>query len=437
MTVLLYIKIERNQEKKIFSLDIFLSCAILTQDKELFPIDICRKSNFNNKEMMRMKKKLLSMIGFFPLIALAEKLPEHTVVKKGIGFMETEAFLKFLPESVEAAVVESVGAAAEQTIFDGKSAVAVLLLTFVGGIALNLTPCVLPMIPINLSIIGASQNASKRHRILRAGIYSLGMVLACGITGVIAVLGGASLGGLAATWYFNLVAAIVFVLLGISMFDLFNLDLSKFRAKFKTPSSAKLIGVFLLGCMTAILAGACVAPVVIAIMIYSAGLYASGVMWGLFLPFLLGLGMAIPWPLLAAGLSLLPKPGGWMVHVKHVFGLLIILIGLYYGVLAWNLAFPKKVEPAADSRIHQDLHTALVEAKKSGKPVFVDFYADWCKNCVAMEKTTFQDPEVRKKMESYEFVKIDATNSNDPEIQKLLKLYDIHGLPTYLILKAE
>ena len=385
-----------------------------------------------------MKKKILALTGLLPLLALAEQLPEHTVVKKGFGFMEKEKFLSFLPDTVEAAVIETTSTAAEQAMFDGKSAIVVLLLTFLGGLALNLTPCVLPMIPINLSIIGASAQEKKRHAILRAGIYAFGMVLACGITGLIAVLGGASIGGLAAKWYFNLIAAIIFLFLGLSMFDIINLDLTKYQSKFKIPSTAKLFGVFLLGAITAILAGACVAPVVIAIMIYSAGLYASGIVWGLFLPFVLGFGMAIPWPLLAAGLSFLPKPGGWMVHVKHLFGLLIILIGIYYGIQAWKLYFPeKKVPQTEESQKQTSLKTALLNAKKSGKPVFVDFYADWCKNCIAMEKTTFQEPDVKKRFEGYEFVKIDATNTNDPEIQKLLKLYDIKGLPAFLILKAK
>ena len=372
------------------------------------------------------------MINFLPLFLLAGDLPDHTVVKKGFGFMDKEKFLTFLPESIENAVMASAGTAAEQSMFDGKSAVAVLFLTFLGGIALNLTPCVLPMIPINLSIIGAAQNKSRLHGILRAAIYAFGMVVACGITGVIAVLGGASLGGLAATWYFNLIAAIVFLVLGISMFDLINLDLSKYQAKFTTPSSAKMVGVFLLGGMTAVLAGACVAPVVIAIMVYSAGLYAAGVMWGFFLPFLLGLGMAFPWPLLAAGISFLPKPGGWMVHVKHLFGLLIILIGLYYGIQSWKIAFPGE-KAAAETTLEE----VLQNSKKSGKPVFVDFYADWCKNCIAMDKTTFQEPEVKDRLNAYEFIKIDATNTNDPRIRKLLERYGIKGLPAFLILKTK
>ena len=370
-----------------------------------------------------MKKKLISAITLLPLFAFAEDLPKHTVVKKALGMMDKEAFLNFLAGTVEVA--------AEQSMFDGRSTIAVLLLTFLGGIALNLTPCVLPMIPINLAIIGAAQKEKRWNGILRASVYSFGMVLACGITGLIAVLGGASLGGLASTWYFNLIAAVVFLILGISLFDLFNLDLTKFQAKFKTPSSAKIVGVFLLGGMTAVLAGACVAPVVIAIMIYSAGLYASGFWWGLVLPFLLGLGMAFPWPLLAAGISFLPKPGGWMVHVKHLFGLLIMLIGIYYGIQAWKIKFPEKTEKPAN------LHEILIRSKESGKPVFVDFYADWCKNCIAMEKTVFQDPDVKAKLEEFEFIKVDATNTNDPEIKKLLNLYDIKGLPAYLILKAE
>ena len=141
--------------------------------------------------------------------------------------------------------------------------------------------------------------------------------------------------------------------------------------------------------------------------------------------------MAFPWPLLAAGISFLPKPGGWMVHVKHLFGFLIILMGIYYGIQSWKILFPETEDNPAT------LQEVLVLSKESGKPVFVDFYADWCKNCIAMEKTVFQDPDVKAKLEAYEFIKIDATNTHDPRIRKLLDQYDIRGLPAYLILKAE
>ena len=77
------------------------------------------------------------------------------------------------------------------------------------------------------------------------------------------------------------------------------------------------------------------------------------------------------------------------------------------------------------------------EALSSNLPVLVDFYADWCKNCIAMDKTTFQEPEVKDRLNAYEFIKIDATNTNDPRIKKLLERYGIKGLPAFLILKTK
>ena len=375
--------------------------------------------------MMKKKRQFIILASsVILLLATGWMDPVFEVQRAAYGFMNPEKFLLFLTGEQEA------------LLFDGMSVIAVLIATFAGGVALNLTPCVLPMIPVNLSIIGAgNKKEKKKDGILRALIYSSGMIAACGFTGLAAIFGGASLGGLAATWYFNLIAAVVFLVLGASMFDLFTLDLSRYQNKFKTPSSAKLLGVFLLGCMTALLAGACVAPVVIAIMIYSAGLYASGIVWGIFLPFLLGLGMALPWPLLAAGISFLPKPGAWMNHVKHFFGLLIILIGIYYGVQASKLFFaehnPKQIVSGVS------LSEAIERSKASGKPVLVDFYADWCKNCIAMEHSTFQDPDVKKTLQNFEFVRFDATRSNDPDVQEVLEFFDIKGLPAFLILKTD
>lgn len=338
--------------------------------------------------------------------------------------MNAEKFLSFLNGQ----------AAGQPSTFEGMSAAAVLFAVFIGGIALNLTPCVLPMIPVNLSIIGAAQKENRKRSVFRAVVYSAGIVLASGITGCLSIFGGASLGGLAATWYFNLAASVIFLLLGISMFDLVTIDLSKFRRTGIT-SAAGTAGVLLLGVMTALLAGACVAPVVIAVMIYSAGLYAAGASWGLVLPFLLGFGMALPWPILAAGISFLPKPGRWMNHVKHGFGVLILLLAVYYGFQAWRLGSGRQGSAPGTGSTEAVLEEAFERSRRSGKPVLVDFYADWCKNCVAMEHSAFQDPAVRKKLEDFEFVRFDATKNEDPEVLKVLNRFGIRGLPAFLVLR--
>ena len=86
-----------------------------------------------------------------------------------------------------------------------------------------------------------------------------------------------------------------------------------------------------MGIVAALLAGACVAPVLIAVLLHSAAVYEAGNPAGLLLPFLLGLGMGLPWAFAGAGIAVLPKPGQWMMHIKHAFGVLIILVGIYYG----------------------------------------------------------------------------------------------------------
>ena len=92
-----------------------------------------------------------------------------------------------------------------------------------------------------------------------------------------------------------------------------------------------------MGAVAALLAGACVAPVVIQVVLFSSNLYAKGNAVALALPFLLGVGMAMPWPIAGAGLAALPKPGAWMVRVKQVFGVVILATALYYGYEAYGL----------------------------------------------------------------------------------------------------
>ena len=354
--------------------------------------------------------------------------PEYTLLRSGSGYMSPEEFLAFLKGEKQESVLN----------FSGKSFLWMVLLIFLGGIALNLTPCVLPMIPINLAIIGG-RDSSRVRSVLHGLVYGGGMALAYGIMGIVVVMTQSTFGALDSTWYFNGAACIIFLVLGLAMFDVFTLDLSRFRSgRFASFHSAKYIGVFVMGALTALLAGACVAPVVVAVLIQSGKMYNSGEMGGLFLPFILGLGMALPWPLAAAGLAVLPKPGKWMKYVKYILGILILSLGFYYGALAWESAvrFSGKDSGKNTDELYIQLKQAFQESSRTGKAVFLDFGAFWCKNCIAMEKNVFTDPAVRRELKNFIFVKVDASNTKDPFIESILKQFDVKGLPSYRIFRS-
>lgn len=350
--------------------------------------------------------------------------PGVKIERTAFGYRNAEEFAAFLE-----------GRDPGFTGFAGKGTALVLLLTLLGGLALNFTPCVLPMIPINLAIIGAD-TGDRRKALARGFVYAAGIAAAYGCLGVAAVLGGATFGTLSALWYFNFGAALVFLLLGLSMFGVFTIDFSRFGGGIRTPSTARLAGVFLLGGLSALLAGACVAPVVIAVLLHAANRYAAGYPVALLLPFLLGIGMGLPWPFAAAGLARLPKPGMWMVRVKQAFGVLIVLIGLYYGWLGLRLLLPERSASSAPSpALTASLTSAFRESARNGKPVLIDFRADWCKNCKAMELGPLRNSRVRSLLRNFNLVELDVTRVSAPEVKAVMTRFGVSGLPAFVIAK--
>lgn len=350
--------------------------------------------------------------------------PGVKIERTAFGYRNAEEFAAFLE-----------GRDPGFTGFAGKGTALVLLLTLLGGLALNFTPCVLPMIPINLAIIGAD-TGDRRKALARGFVYAAGIAAAYGCLGVAAVLGGATFGTLSALWYFNFGAALIFLFLGLSMFGVFTIDFSRFGGGIRTPSTARLAGVFLLGGLSALLAGACVAPVVIAVLLHAANRYAAGYPVALLLPFLLGIGMGLPWPFAAAGLARLPKPGMWMVRVKQAFGMLIVLIGLYYGWLGLRLLLPERSASSAPSpALTASLTSAFRESARNGKPVLIDFRADWCKNCKAMELGPLRNSRVRSLLRNFNLVELDVTRVSAPEVKAVMTRFGVSGLPAFVIAK--
>ena len=360
---------------------------------------------------------------------------DFSVASQAAGYLNEQEFLKFLGREG--------GAAAESTAladFKKRGVLLTVVLLLLGGVALNLTPCVLPLIPINLAILGAGSKArSKGQGFVLGALYGLAMALVYGSLGLVVVLTGAKFGALNASITFNVVIAGIFVVLALAMFDLISIDLSRFQGRVGTSSSpgrGSYVAAFSLGAVAALLAGACVAPVLIYTLLLAGLLYSEGIKLALALPFLLGLGMGLPWPFAGAGLTVLPKPGKWMNYVKYAFGVLILGFAFYYGHIGYGLWKARQAGDTASSSVTV-LEDALRRAKVENKNVFIDFWATWCKNCLAMEASTFKAPAVEERLKEFIVVKFQAEQPSESPANEILTHFNAIGLPTYVVLELK
>jgi thioredoxin:protein disulfide reductase len=367
------------------------------------------------------------------------RLDDFTVLGTTGGYMGTGEFLRFIKDA-ETGVKQ-------RGLFEGRGPFAILAIVFLGGLALNLTPCVLPMIPINLAIIGAGSQAKRRRQGLWLGAaYGAAMALVYGVLGLIVILTTGTFGTINASPWFNAGIALLFVVLALAMFDVIVVDFSRMssRIRFNQSSRGSFLLAFMMGGVAALLAGACVAPVVIQVVLFASDLYVKGTGIALALPFVLGLGMALPWPIAGAGIATLPKPGAWMVRVKQVMGLFILGTAVYYGYVAYQLFDNRRVDPArVQARANEQLKSGwyasledgLTQAAAQKTPVLIDFWATWCKNCLVMDETTLADPGVKAALSNYTKVKFQAEDLDSEPAASLLKKFGAVGLPAYVILR--
>jgi cytochrome c biogenesis protein CcdA len=376
-----------------------------------------------------------------PSAAPLAALDTFTVLGTTGGYQGSADFLRFIKDA-EAGV-------RHRGLLEGRGPLAILLIVFLGGLALNLTPCVLPMIPINLAIIGAGAQAGSRARgFLLGAAYGGAMAVVYGVLGVVVILTAGTFGTINASPWFNAAIAALFVVLSLAMFDVITIDFSSLSSGFKASEASR--GTFMLafgmGAIAALLAGACVAPVVIEVVLFSSNLYAKGTALALGLPFFLGIGMAVPWPLAGAGIASLPRPGAWMVRVKQVFGVLILATAVYYGYEAYSIVSNRWVDAeAVTSSVQEKLksgwHASLAEgldvARRDSKPVLIDLWATWCKNCLTMDKTTFQDPAVTSALAPYVKIKFQTEDPDEPLTKAVMQRFNAVGLPTYVLLRPK
>ena len=351
------------------------------------------------------------------VVAEAPAEPQAASVRMAQGYMDADRFVAFLK-----------GDDAADGALAGKGIWLVLLLVLLGGVAMNLTPCVLPMMPINLMVIGKSA--------ARGVWYGAGIAVAYGVLGLLAAVGGMAFGEIQGNPWFNCAVALVFVVLALALFDVFFIDLSKFRkvdGVAEKRAKAPLVFAFSMGALSAVLAGACVAPILISVLLLTADLFAKGNWFALGLPFVMGVGMALPWPFVGAGLKVLPKPGVWMKSVNRIFGVMVLCFASWYGYLAYK-AFSSCCgdSGAAESAsvTPSTFADALAAAKK---PVLVDCWATWCKNCTAMERTTLRDPKVVETIDELGLTVIRLQAEDIRELKTLKGFEDVMGLPAFVV----
>jgi thiol:disulfide interchange protein len=370
----------------------------------------------------------------------SDLLDGFKIIGSDLGYKKTAEFIDFIDR------VES-GKGIEENplrdMFAKHGAFVLIFFILLGGLALNLTPCVLPMIPINIAIIGAGSQAGSRSRGFMLGaVYGLGIAIVYGTLGLVVVLTGSQFGTLNSSPWFNIGIAILFTALALAMFDVFSIDFSKYQSGGAAKKShGPFVTAFFFGGVAALLAGACIAPVLIWVLVFSTEIYQRGNTAGLLLPFILGIGMALPWPFAGAGLSFLPKPGKWMETIKKVFGVIILLAAVYYGWLGVKLLIPSS-EPqnpaiTAEAVWMTSLDEALEISRDTGKPIFIDVWATWCKSCKTMSATTLKNKTVLDRLDKYILLKFQAENPKDPATKKVLDAMGVKGQPFYLFLQPQ
>jgi thiol:disulfide interchange protein DsbD len=312
-----------------------------------------------------------------------------------------------------------------------------VLASFLGfGLLLAFTPCVLPMVPILSGIIaGEGRQLGKLRALLLSLAYVLGMAVAYAAAGVAAAWSGTLLAAaLQNAWVLG-AFALIFVVLALSMFGLYELQLPGFLRHPLSAASGRLAGGKLasvagMGVLSAIIVSPCVAAPLAGALLYIS--QTRDVVLGGAALFTMALGMGIP--LLVVGVSegaLLPKSGPWMLRVKQVFGILLLAVAAW---IVWPVLRPSgggiefvRIQSVAE--LEQKLQSP-------SKPVMLDFYADWCVSCKEMEALTFSDARVKPKMDRMLLLQADVT-ANTADHKVLLKRFRLFGPPGIIFFDAQ
>lgn len=347
---------------------------------------------------------------------------------------------------------------------------------FIYGVLVDLTPCVFPLIPVTVAVFGA-KGVSRARALLLASAYVLGMATLYTSLGVVVALTGDAFGAWLANPWVVVPIALLLVALAASMFGAFDLQLpTSLQGRLNAVGGAGPMGAFLMGLVSGFISAPCTGPVLLSLLalIAKASAEGSGIFYGGSLLFTYAIGMGTLFFAVALGASLF-RPGAWMEYVKSFFGVLLIVMALWFlrplslrlenfildpswgfwvavtavlvgvGLGAIHLSFHGPagerfrkalavgltvfgtlvavnnlvyVPPGEWVRVTTlaELEAQIQAAEANGKPLLVDFSATWCNPCKEMELATFHHEEVEPLLESrFHLVKVDVTDGTDEQ----------------------
>jgi len=370
-------------------------------------------------------------------------------------------------------------------MFEHGSFVAFLWL-FLIGLALNLTPCVYPMLGITVSIFGSRQSTAPLKAFALACVYVLGMATMYSTLGVAAALTGALFGGWLSNPWVLFGFGLMMVALALSMFGVYELNPPYWlTSRLGGSGATSVAGIFLSGLAVGVIAAPCTgAPVVALLALVGA---KGDPMFGFLAFFVLALGLGAPYLLLGTFSNLLqrlPRSGLWMVWVKKTFGSTMLVLAAYFITIALRPAWLPWVVPSVTiiagvylgffehsvpsvvfRRMQRVLGAitivagawflmtwpsqartlafepyapaTLASVSTAGKPVMLDFSADWCLPCHELERNTFTDGAVKAKARSFRLVRVDLTHYDSDESNRLRQRFGIRGVPTIVFLSPD
>ncbi len=366
-------------------------------------------------------------------------------------------------------------------LFERGSWAAFLGLFFM-GLALNLTPCVYPMLGVTVSIFGARRAAPPAQVVASALLYVLGIATMYTALGLIAAWTGGLFGGFLQSPLVLAGIGLLLVTMSLSMFGLYELQVPPaLLERVGGTGGASMTGVFFSGLVVGIFAAPCIGPPIVALLALVA--QRADPWFGFWSFFVLSLGLGAPYLALASSsgsLQRLPRSGQWMVWVKKLFGVILLAVGGFYLLLALQPRVAAWVVPFA--LVAGGLYLGFVEksgrdrpafrrmkwalgavavmsgllfvalapreglsfalftpaeleaARAEGRPVLLDFSADWCAPCHELERFTFSDRRVKEATRGFRAFKVDLTHFDSPEVESWRKRFAIAGVPTLIFL---